>query len=164
MSNPLYRYGTITGLAAGDARITIGGKGRKNILAITATYQVSTVVAPGVAFQGRLIIMEGQINPLAVGFNTPQPIPPDFPANTNFYNLGKVLFDAPFSDVGPHAFFYPIAQLEGSPQSDEDSTLNVILCIGHDSAAGVYIPTLVVSGQTTFGSQIAGAPQQAFIR
>jgi hypothetical protein len=164
MSAPLYRYGTLKGLPGGDARITIGGKGRKNILAITASYQASTVVAPGVTFQGRLVIMEGQINPLAIGGIRPQPIPPDFLSTVDFYNLGKVLFDAPFSDVGPHAFFYPIAQLEGSPQSDEDSTLNVVLCVGTDSAGGIYIPTLVASGQTTFGSVIAGAPQQAFIR
>lgn len=155
MSAPLYRYGSIAGLPGGDARITIGGKGRKNILAITSIYQRTTAAAPGAAFQGRLVVVEGQLNPLAVGF-TPQPLPPDFPSGTNFYALGKVLFDAPFSDVGPHVFFYPIAQQEGSPQSDEDSTLNVVLCIGTDGAGGIYRPTLVVSGQTVFGGVLAG--------
>lgn len=154
MSNPLYRYGSIKGLAGGDARVTVGGKGRKNILAITATYQASTLVAPALTFQGRLVIIEGQLNPLQIG--TFLPPPTDFISNTNFDSLGKVLYDVTFSDVGPHTIFYPIAQQEGSPQSDEDSTVNVVLCIGHDAAAGVYIPTLVVSGQTVFGGVTAG--------
>jgi|ERR1035437_2639046 hypothetical protein len=160
MSAPLYRYGSVKGLAGGDARVTIGGKGRKNILAITATYQKSTLAAPGVGFQARLVIVEGQLNPLQVGNFIPLPV--DFPSVTDFYQLGKVLFDTTFSDVGPHTIFYPIAQLEGSPQSDEDSTINVVLCIGTDGAAGVYIPTLVVSGQTVFGGNLAG--QQSFFK
>lgn len=159
MSNPLYRYGSIKGLAGGDARVTVGGKGRKNILAITAVYQVSSLVAPAVSFQGRLVIIEGQLNPLQVGYFSPPPV--DFVSNTNFDALGKVLYDVTFSDVGPHTIFYPIAQQEGSPQSDEDSTVNVVLCIGHDAAAGIYIPTLVVSGQTVFGGVTAG---QTFLR
>jgi hypothetical protein len=172
MSRPLMRYGSVTGLAGNDARIRIGGKGRKNILSINASYQRSTAAAPGTSFQGRLVIVEGQIDALTVVNNAT--VPADYLTVTNFELLGKVLFDVTFADVGPHAFFLPIAQQEGSPQTDEDSTVNIILCVGIDSTwvapwpnppspplgAALYIPTLVVSGQTVFGGQLAG--QQTF--
>ena len=152
------RFGSVTGLAGGDTRIRIGGKGRKNVLSINASYQRATVGAPGTSFQGRLVIVEGQLDPVQSLVLAPPPA--DYPSNTNFDQLGKVLFDVPFSDVGPHSFFLPIAQQEGSPQTDEDSTVNVILCIGTDNVPNAYIPTLVVSGQTVFGGQLAG--QQTF--
>ena len=158
MSNPLNRYGSITGAPGGDARVTIGGKGRKNVLAITASYQNNAVAAPASSFQGRLVIVDSQIEPINTAAFTVAP--PDFPIGTDFGRIGKVLFDVRFSDVGPHPLFLPIAQQEGSPQSDESSTVNIILCIGRDSAAGVYIPVLSVSGQTVFGGNLAG--QQVF--
>jgi hypothetical protein len=154
MSGALTRYGAITGAGGGDARVQIGGKGRKNVLAITASYQNAVIAAPGAGFQGRLAIVEGQIDPLTTSNFIPAP--PDFGVNSNLSQFGKILFDVRFSAVGPHVFFLPIAQQEGSPQSDEDSTVNVILCIGQDGAAGVYIPVLSVSGQTNFGGVLAG--------
>lgn len=163
MSVALTRYGSLSGGAGEDARIQIGGKGRKNILAVTASYQNAVVAAPAASFQGRLVIVDGQIDPLTTSSFVP--IPPNFAVNTNFSVFGKVLFDVRFSGVGPHIFFMPIAQQEGSPQSDEDSTINIILCIGQDAVAGNYIPVLSVSGQTVFGgilagqTSFAGAPQ-----
>lgn len=158
MSVPLTRYGAVTGLAGGDARIQVGGKGRKNVLAVTASYQQATVIAPAADFQGRLVVIDGQIDPLATSNFAPNP--PDFPITTDFSRFGKVLFDVRFSTVGPHPLFLPIAQQEGSPQSDEDSTVNIVLCIGRDSALNQYIPVLSVSGQTVFGGYFAG--QQSF--
>lgn len=158
MSFPLTRFGAIVGIAGGDARIRIGGKGRKNVLTITVGWQRSTAVAPATSFQGRLVILEGQLEPLGNPNFTPSPA--DYPNSTDFYRLGKVLYDTYFSDVGPHPLFLPIAQQEGSPQSDEDSTINIIACIGIDGAAGVYVPSLTVSGQTVFGGNTAG--QQTF--
>lgn len=154
MSAALSRYGSITGAGGGDARIQIGGKGRKNVLAITASYQNAALAPPNAAFQGRLAIVEGQIDPLTTSNFIPTP--PDFGVNANLAQFGKILFDVRFSGVGPHVFFLPIAQQEGSPQSDEDSTVNVILCIGQDGAGGSYIPVLSVSGQTNFGGILAG--------
>lgn len=158
MSQALTRYGSITSAPGGDARVQIGGKGRKNVLAITVSYQNTAAAAPAATFKGRLVILDGQIQPLvSAGV---QPPPPDFPVNTNFTNIGKVLYDVRFSDVGPFIFFLPIAQQEGSPQSDEDSTINIVLCTGQDAAAGVYLAVLSVSGQTVFGGNLAG--QQVF--
>lgn len=158
MSIALTRYGANAGAAGADSRIQIGGKGRKNILAVVASYQNAAIAAPGAAFQGRLVILDGQIDPL----NTAAfiPAPPNFTVATDFSAFGKVLFDVRFASVGPHVFFMPIAQQEGSPQSDEDSTVNIVLCVGQDGAGGNYIPVLSVSGQTVFGGVLAG--QQSF--
>jgi hypothetical protein len=154
MSAALTRYGAIAGAAGADARLQIGGKGRKNVLAVVASYQNNAIAAPGAAFQGRLVILDGQIDPLTTSSFIP--VPPNFSVATDFSTFGKVLFDVRFAGVGPHVFFMPIAQQEGSPQSDEDSTVNIVLCIGQDGAGGVYIPVLSVSGQTVFGGVLAG--------
>ena len=148
MSIPFRRYGAFSGVAGADCRVEIGGKGRKNILAVTASYQRATVAAPDASFQGRLVIVEGQLGGPSVLVGPP---PVDYPVNAVFDNQ-KILFDVRVSSVGPHPFFYPIAQQEGSPQSDEDSTVNIILCIGRDSGGNLYIPTITVSGQTVFAN------------
>jgi hypothetical protein len=170
MSVPLTRFGALTGNAGADARIQIGGKGRKNVLAVVASYQPQLIAAPAATFQGRLVIVDGQLDPLLTqqsGFNV---APPNFAVATDFSRLGKVLFDVLFSGVGPHVFFMPIAQQEGSPQSDEDSLVNIILCIGQDATwvppfpnpptpppgATLYVPCLSASGQTVFGGILAG--------
>jgi hypothetical protein len=174
MSAPLTRYGTLTGAAGGDARIAIGGKGRKNVLAVVASYQRQTLAAPDATFQGRLVIVDAQIEPLLTSNTNFVNAPPNFAVATDFSKVGKVLFDVRFSSVGPHILFLPIAQQEGSPQSDEDSTINIILCIGQDATwvppfpdpvtppigAQLYLPVLSVSGQTVFGGTLAG--QQTF--
>jgi hypothetical protein len=161
MSVPFRQYGAFTGIAGADCRVEIGGKGRKNILAVTASYQLAPTPAiadPDITFQGRLVIVQGQLG----GVPTPLgPPPPDYYVNEQF-NDQKILFDVRFSNVGPHPFFYPIAQQEGSPQSDEDSVVNVILCAGWDvtwavgppvvPGVNLYIPTLTVSGQTVFSN------------
>lgn len=156
MSVPFKRYGAFKGDAGADCRVEIGGKGRKNILAITASYQRITLAAPLDSFQGRLVIVEGQLGGPSTTFGPP---PIDYYVGATFDNQ-TVLFDARFSGVGPHSYFYPIAQQEGSPQSDADSTINIILCLGMDSSwvigpplvrGNLYIPTLTVSGQTVFG-------------
>ena len=152
MSNPQTRYGAFTGAPGGDVRVQIGGKGKKNILAIVASYLRSNLAAPDASFQGRLVIIEGQLSPVTGVLNIPPPA--DFPVNSNF-NDYKVLFDVFLSGVGPHVFFLPITQLEGSPQSDESADVNIVLCVGQ-AAGGTYIPKLVVSGQTNFGGPLAG--------
>jgi hypothetical protein len=152
MSNPFTRYGAFTGVAGGDIRIQIGGKGRKNVLAFTASYLRSNLAAPDVSFQGRLVVLEGQLTPVALQAGLP-PIPA-FVVASVFDGL-KVLFDVFLSSVGPWSFYLPITQQEGSPQSDESADVNIILCAGQ-AAAGSYIPKLVVSGQTVFGGTFAG--------
>jgi len=153
MSAPFTRFGAFIGLAGGDVRVQIGGKGRKNVLAVTASYRPSTLVAPAASFQGRLVIVEGQLDPLPQG-TTPVPLPPDFAVAATFAGL-KILFNAFLTSVGPHPFFLPLAQLEGSPQTDEDNIVNIVLTIGSDGAGGTYIPSLSVSGQTVFGGTLA---------
>lgn len=148
MSSPFQRFGAFTGVSGGDCRVQIGGKGKKNILAVTASYQRTAVAAPEDSFQGRLVIVEGQLGGPVSALGPP---PADYPVNANFDGQ-KILFDVRFSGVGPHPFFYPIAQQEGSPQSDEDSTVNIVLCVGRDALNNAYIPTLTVSGQTSFSS------------
>jgi len=152
MSNPFTRYGAFTGIAGSDVRVQIGGKGRKNILAITASYLRSNLAAPDASFQGRLVVVEGQLTPVALQAGLP-PIP-NFAVNSTFDGL-KVLFDVFLSSVGPWPFFLPITQQEGSPQSDESADVNIVLCVGQ-AVAGSYIPKLVVSGQTVFGGALAG--------
>lgn len=160
MSVPFRQYGAFTGNAGADCRVEIGGKGSKNILAITASYQRApgaVIAAPDASFQGRLVILQGQLG----GIPTPLGIPPpDYLINDQF-NDQKILFDTRFSNVGPHPFFYPIAQQEGSPQGDQDSVVNIILCVGWDVSwvigpplvrGNLYIPTLTVSGQTVFAN------------
>ncbi len=151
MSAPQTRFGAFIGLPGGDVRVQIGGKGRKNVLTLTASYLKTTLTAPGAGFQGRLVIVEGQLSP--IGF--PGPLPPDFAVGSTFDGY-KILFNAFLSSVGPHPFFLPLAQLEGSPQTDEDNIVNIILCIGADGAGGTYIPSLSVGGQTVFGGVLAG--------
>lgn len=157
MSYPFTRFGAFIGQPGGDVRIQIGGKGRKNVLTLTASYLKSTATAPGVGFQGRLVVVEGQLDPLQPNITA---APPDYPVNANFGDL-KILFNVFVSSVGPHPFFLPLAQLEGSPQTDEDSPVNIILCIGQDGAGGTYVPSLSIGGQTVFGGALAG--QQTFL-
>jgi hypothetical protein len=175
MSAPFTRFGAFLGLPSGDVRVQISGKGRKNILAITASYMQAAAfshppvpIPPSNSFQGRLVIVEGQMDPLSSGVN--YPIPPDFnvgcnsaaqPAPNSQLSGLKILFSALLSSVGPWPFFLPLAQLEGSPQTDEDSVVNIILCIGQDGAGGSYVPSLAVSGQTVFGGTLAA--QQSFL-
>lgn len=158
MSQPFKRYGAFAGVAGGDCRVEIGGKGRKNILAVTVSYQLATLAAPVPGFAGRLVIVEGQLGspPSILG-----PPSPDYYVGAEFNNQ-KILFDVRLSTVGPHSYFYPIAQQEGSAQSDEDAFINIILCIGMDTtwhltppplvAGNLYIPTVTVSGQTIFAN------------
>lgn len=165
MSQPFGRFGSFIGAPGGDVRVQISGKGRKNVLTFTASYLRTTAAAPGVAFQGRLFVFEGQFDPTSTTGQLVPP-PPDFtvfnaaPATPTVFDSriqgAKMLFNAFLSSVGPHPFFLPLAQLEGSPQTDESNVINIVLCIGADGAGGTYRPSLSVGGQTVFGGALAG--------
>jgi hypothetical protein len=154
MSQPALRdFGSVVGVNGKDVRIVIGGSGRKNLLSVVATYNRATAAAHDpTTFYGRLTVIQGEI-----------PVAPDIDAFTLLQGkTPKILFDAVMHDVGPHVFFFPLAQLQGNVQTEEDATMTIILAAGQDAPNGkVFTGRLNCAGQTVFGgaqSGIRGTP------
>lgn len=139
-------FGSVIGQVGEDLRIQVGAKGRKNLLSIVTSYHRDGFLAPDAAtFYGRLIVVEGNV-----------PALPEVTPATNLQATGpRVLFDVTFHDLGPHTFFFPLAQLEGNVQTDFGGILTIILAAGQDTPNGLdYVGKLNAAGQTILSGEI----------
>jgi len=149
MSEPAGRlFTSVVGTVGADLRLEIGGKGRKNLLAVVAGYSRATLAAHDApTFYGRLIVVQGIV-----------PVTPNITPATNLQGtVPKVLFDILLHDLGPHSFFFPLSQLEGNVQTDEDATMTIVLAAAQDTPNGaVFVGRLNCAGQTVFGGTLSG--------
>lgn len=147
MSAPAaHGFCSIVGVSGADLRIEISGNGRKNLLAIVAGYSNAGFAAHNEpTFYGRLSVIQGTV-----------PNAPDIDAASVLQGVvPKVLFDIILHDLGPHTFFFPLAQLDGNTQTDEGGTLTIILAAAQDSGGKHFVPRINCSGQTVFGKSTA---------
>lgn len=149
MSAPAgHDFSSVLGTLGNDLRLEIGAKGRMNLLSVVASYNRSANVAHDApTFYGRLLIVQGIL-----------PITPEITPFVDIRGIApKVLFDVILRDLGPHAFFFPLAQLQGNVQTEEGAVLTIVLCQASDLANGaVFIPRMNCAGQTVFGGALAG--------
>jgi len=142
MSTRLKQFGSVGGEFSQDARIYITGPGKKQALAIIASYQISNIVLPNsVLFAdsavvwGRLTIFDGLVD-FGQEYTALTPV------------TSRVLFDAALPSPGPHHFLLPIADLVPNPSSS--NTLSIFLS-NIAAQGGVSVQTiLVVGGAGTF--------------
>lgn len=141
-------FSSVMGIIGNDLRLEIGAKGRMNLLSVVASYNRSANTAHDVpTFYGRLVIVQGIL-----------PVTPEITPFTDIRPIAnKILFDVMLRDLGPHAFFFPLAQLQGNVQTEEGGILTIVLCQALDNPNGaVFIGRLNCAGQTVFGGTLSG--------
>lgn len=136
MSTLSNRFGHVTGLVSGDVRFNLGMPGAKNALALVASYHRSTFgTFDDTTFYGRLLILKNSYGD-----------PLDVTILTTF--VDELVFDVTLHTPGPHSFFFPLADLQGSAASALDSPITVILSRAQTAnPAELFVPKLTVSGQ-----------------
>jgi hypothetical protein len=137
-------FGSVLGNVNQDVRFVIGGSGRKSALAITCSYESAVLFGGGVVhpafdtttFYGRLLVIEGLVFP-------------ETEIDLDTVIEGRPYLDLAISSLGPHTFFFPIAQLEGNLQTSRGGTLAIVLARATTAVFGqTFRGRISVAGQT----------------